>query len=102
MAISPLRSPSSRPELVVDEHPARVVGPVTQTELGFAGPLGRDRVQTVLPLYGGPVLLDPARLLRDASFSYVADVSGFVIGEHGAVWVGRMLTATVAGNSRRL
>jgi len=100
MTLSPLRPPSQRPTLITNEKGGRI-GP-NGTQVGFAGPLGRDRVITALPLGGGPVQLAPARLLHDGDFGYVVDLSGNVIGENAAVWVQRMLTATVAGDTRRL
>lgn len=100
--ISPLRGPSARPLILTDDKGGRIESPPTPTQPGIAGPLGRDRVITALPLGGGPVQLAPARLLHDGDFGYVVDLSGNVIGENAAVWVQRMLTATVAGDTRRL
>ena len=102
MALSPLRSPSARPEVLTDEHPGAVVNTLGY-QTGVTGkPLGRDRVIQTLPLAGGPQLLDPAKLLHDGDFGYVADRLGHVIGERAATWVGRMLSATVTGDTRRL
>jgi len=102
--LSPLRSPSARPELVTDQRPGQVVDTSGQVgQIGQVGtPLGRERVISALPLDGGPVLLDPARLLHDGTFGYVVDLSGNVIGEHAATWVARMLSATVTQDTRRL
>jgi hypothetical protein len=95
-----LRGPSARPSLITNSQGGRI-GP-NGTQVGIDGPLSAERVTTALPLAGGPTLLEPALVLRDAQMSYLADPQGNLIGEHNATWVDRLLPATVTGNTRRL
>ena len=101
--MSPLPT-SPRPELIVDQNPARFVDPSGQ-EQGPPQPqpsvLGRDRVQFTLRRKEGARLIQPARVLH-GSATYVIDTEGNLIGETNAVWVDRLLTATVTGDTRRL
>lgn len=95
-----LRAPSDRPTLITNSQGGRI-GP-NGTQVGFDGLISNDRVITALPLRDGPHLIEPALVLRDAQMSYVVDPQGNLIGEHGATWVDRLLTATVTANTRRL
>jgi len=95
-----LRTPSERPTLFTNERGGRL-GP-NGTQVGLAGTLTRNRVIAVLPLNGGPSLLDPALVLHDAGMSYLADPQGNLIGEHNATRVSRILPATVTLDTRRL
>ena len=98
----PLRPGSWRPELVVDENARWLYDPVSKTMVGFAGPLSRERVVTALPLeHGGPVLIDPQRVVSGADGFYLADPDGNLIGKDG-LWVMRMLYARKVEDTRRL
>ena len=46
---NPLQPGSWRPELLVDDRAFRLYDPTTKTLVGFAGPLGRERVLSALP-----------------------------------------------------
>jgi len=100
MALSPLRTPSERPTLVVNDWGGRI-GP-NGTQVGFDGSPTRDRVVSTLPNDNGPHLIDPPLVLRDSQMSYVADPQGNLIGEHNATWVDRLLPATTTWDTRRL
>jgi len=100
MALSPLRQPSERPTLFVNEQGGRI-GP-NGTQVGIDGPLSRNRVIATLPLDSGPHLLDPALVLRDSQMSYLVDPQGNLVGEHNATWVDRLLPATVTWDTRAL
>jgi hypothetical protein len=94
-----LRHPSDRPSVVVD--PADFgVGDPGSNFVGRAGPLGRERVMSALPLDPGPALLSPPTVVRDPGAAFLADPDGALIGE-AAVWVGRMLTARWTEDTRR-
>jgi len=100
MAIGPLRQPSPRPTLIVNERGGRI-GP-NGTQVGWDGPLGNERVTSALPLDGGPQLIEPALVLHDPNLNYLADPDGNLIGERNATWVDRLLPATITPDTRRL
>ena len=93
-----LRPLSPRPELLVGLT-APVEDPTDNSQVGFAGPVSRERCVTALPLNGtGPRLLGVATVIHDGF--YLADPSGNLIGESDAVWVSRMLTAERTEDTR--
>lgn len=96
-----LRAPSARPELVLDPRGARLEDPAALAQVGFDGPLGRQRVVETLPLAGGPCQLRAAVALHDHAVAYLGDPQGNLVGVSD-VWVGRLLIATKAGDTRRL
>jgi hypothetical protein len=96
----PLRTPSARPTVTIDEDRTRVVDNARITP-GWPGPLGRERVLFTLPLEPGPALLEPMLVLRDESVNNAADPAPLIVG-WPAVRVARMLTATVTQDTKRL
>jgi hypothetical protein len=96
----PLRTPSARPELVVNDRGGRI-GP-NGTQVGFDGPLGLERVVKVLPLINGPLQIDGGEVLHAADIGYVADPQDHMIGLRAPLWIDRLLLATVTWNTRRL
>lgn len=95
-----LRNPSDRPGLLVDWSGRPVGEKSTQTIVGWAGPFGRERVVSCLPLDPGGAVLPP-QVVVDWDGFYLADPDGNLIGEP-ALWVSRMLTAGVTQDTRRL
>lgn len=97
-----LRPVSARPELLVGDDGARIESP-SLTQVGLAGPLGRERVVfAVATNDSGPVLLAPYDAALQGDGALVADPSGNVVGTSGAVWVHRMLYAGKVADTRRL
>jgi hypothetical protein len=100
--MKPLRTPSDRPELVVDPRAYRVYDSPTDTSVGFQGPFGRARCLYALPVNESPqAWLAPHRVIHDNGGAYLADPEGNLIGMNG-VWVPRMLTARWTEDTRRL
>jgi hypothetical protein len=95
-----LRTPSARPELVVNDQGGRI-GP-NGIQTGFDGPLGLSRVIFTLPLVNGPVQIGAGEVLHASDIGYVSDPQDSLIGVRNGVWVDRLLTATVEWNTRRL
>jgi hypothetical protein len=100
-----LRPLSARPEVVVDSTaPALALVTDQTTQLAArAGPLGRDRVVSALPLNrnSGTRILKPPLVLRDNGDFVIVDPDGNVIGADG-IRVYRMLSATKTIDTRRL
>lgn len=96
-----LRSPSSRPSVVVDPAAFGVAIKPPPTIVGRDAPFGRERVMSALPLDPGPALLAPPTVVHDHGSVYLADPDGALIGEP-ALWVDRMLTARFVEDTRRL
>ena len=99
-----LRNLSARPQLVIDGPALRTVHDVvTQSDVGMPGPFGRERVVEALPSNKnrGAVQLAAAQVLHDAARCYLADPDGNLVGVD-AVWVHRMVSATVTRDTRRL
>ena len=96
-----LRTPSARPELVISNKRSGVNDPSSQTLVGFAGPLGRERLIAALPLGNGPGMLLKHNVVHDQDGMYLADPDGNLIGFAG-VWVSRMLTTRWTEDTRRL
>lgn len=97
-----LRALSERPELVVDDRGRPVVDPVP-TQVGFPGPLGRNRLVAALPLNKSghmPVQLEPWRALVDDRGLMIGDSAGTVLGT-AAVFVHRLVSATRSPQTRR-
>jgi hypothetical protein len=95
-----LRKLSARPELLVGLTPP-IADPTNATQVGIAGPVGRERVLFALPLggYMGPQQIAPMRVIHGGD--YLADPQGNFVGDRDWVWISRLLTATRAENTRR-
>jgi hypothetical protein len=93
-----LRSPSPRPELLLDQRSDAVQDPASLTQIGIAGPFGRARCLFALPL--AVAELSRGVLLKDQDGAMVADASGNVIGVD-RVYVHRMLSAGRTEDTRR-
>ena len=96
-----LRHLSTRPELVVDQGGQPNSDPQTTTIPGRAGPFGRARVVSALPLLDGPVTIVKPIALAAADGTLLADSANILLGTPG-VKVDRLLKATRAQNTRRL
>jgi len=97
-----LRTPSWRPEVLVDERGRRVTDGDGGT-VGIPGPLGRERVTTALPLNGsGPVQVAGPPVVHSNQLSYLADADGTLIGTVPPVWIHRLLPARWTEDTRRL
>lgn len=97
-----LRPVSPRPEIVVDDRSRRVED-AANSQLGLAGPLGRERCLYALPLNGsGPVQWAAAVAVRDHASSLLADTGLDLIGQDRGVWISRLLTARAVEDTRRL
>ena len=101
-----LRHLSARPTVIVDQHFNRIGDPATGTQVGMAGPFGRERVVFALPLNGsvntnaqfqGP----PPTVLVDNHGNYIAGPDDTLVGIKG-VWVARMMAARWTEDTRRL
>jgi hypothetical protein len=93
-----LRQPSPRPGLLLDTRSDAVQDPASLTQIGRAGPFGRERCLFALPL---PVTeLSRGVLLKDQDGAMVADAAGNVIGVE-RVYVHRMLSAGRVEDTRR-
>jgi hypothetical protein len=95
---------SLRPTLTVDERAGRVAEPVgsVRTFPGMSGTFGYFRLVTCLPTNGaGPVLVMQPLALGDGQ-SYLGDIDGNFVGEHGPQYIHRLLTARWTENTRRL
>jgi hypothetical protein len=95
---------SARPEIVVDNQGFRLSDPTDSSRVGIPGPFGRQRIVTAIPLNEaetGPVLLEPAMVLHDQQWFYLADPDGSMIGEPALI-VHRMLSARWTQDTRRL
>jgi hypothetical protein len=97
-----LRTPSLRPELVVNDQGGRIGE--NGTQVGFDAPPGLERVVFTLPLINGPTQVDGGEVLHASDIGYVGDAAQppNMIGQSGPVWIDRLLTATVEWNTRRL
>ena len=95
-----LRNLSARPTLLVDSFAFKVAD-ADGNLIGIAGPLGRQRLVSALPLADGPVTLEPAEVVHDADLAYLADPDGTLIGVPG-VRVARLLDARWVLDTRRL
>lgn len=93
-----LRNPSDRPGLLVDWDGRALGEKSTQTIVGWAGPFGRERLQSVLPMEG---MWLPAQAVVDWDGFYLADPDGNIIGEP-ALYINRILTVGVTPDTRRL
>lgn len=83
---------------VVSAFPAQ-----TQGSVGFPGTFGRNRMVTALPLNNdGPVKLRSPIVLADPQGNYLVDILNEFTGQQDAIWVHRLLTAVVTGDTRRL
>ena len=99
----PLRNLSWRPEILVDHHGARLQDPTDGSQVGIAGPLGRERVVFALPLnQTGPVQIAPHEWLRDEDSSQVADTSSAIVGRSAGLWISRLVYAYWTEDTRRL
>lgn len=110
---NPLRTPSARPELLLDQRAFRVVDPPTglpppptpqrqlQGTVGRPAQLGLSRVVPTLRLQDGPVLVQPPAVVHDNDLVYLADPDGNLIGVAG-IRVHRLVSATKVENTRRL
>jgi hypothetical protein len=96
-----LRQLSNRPELLRDEDSAHIIEQASETLVGTAGSLSRDKVVSALPLHGGPITVLAPIVLHDEDLAYLADPSGNLIGVPGIV-VHRMLSARWTEDTRRL
>jgi len=99
-----LRGLSPRPELVVGPFVGRLIGePNAATQVGIAGPLGRERCLEALPTNKtkGPVQVAAPLVLHDNMLGYLADPDGNVVGVAG-VFVHRLQYATKTRDTRRL
>ena len=104
-----LSSISQRPTYVVDERGRRVVDEAKpfpalpdQKTIGMMLALGGFRMVTALPTNeSGPVAVAPAVVFGSA-LAYLADVDGNLVGEHGAQFIHRMVSARWVENTRRL
>ena len=99
-----LRGLSPRPELVVGPFVGRLIGePNAATQVGIAGPLGRERCLEALPTNkaGGPVQIEAPRIIHDNRHGYLGDSDGNVVGVPG-VFVHRLKYATKTRDTRRL
>lgn len=95
---------SLRPTLTVDPNAGRVAEPVTaRTYPGMPGTFGQIRMVTALPTNGdGPVMVREPLVLGDL-LSYLGDpTDGSFVGEHGPLYIQRLLTARWTENTRRL
>lgn len=100
--MKPLRTPSARPELVVDPRAYTVLDPSDLTRVGLPGPFGRARCLYALPVNESPQQwLEPHKVVHDHDGAYLADPDGNLIGTNG-VWVARMLGARWTEDTRRL
>lgn len=106
---NPLRTPSARPELLLDQRGYRVVDPrfneptqfQQQGTVGRPAQFGLNRVVPVLRLKDGPVLVQPPVVVHDNDLVYLADPQGNLIGVAG-IWVHRLVSAAKVENTRRL
>lgn len=98
--MDPLRHPSSRPTVVVDDVNRRLVD-AERFGLGKQAPVGRGRMLLALPLDPGPALLRPPTVLHDDRQAYLADADASLVGFE-PVWVSRMLKANWVEDTRRL
>ena len=73
-------------EILVDDRAARAA------EVGSALPPPVMRIAAALPLAGGPCVVVPDVVVRDAGTGYVGDADGRLLGVPG-VRVARMLVA---------
>lgn len=96
-----LRQINNRPELVTDEASTNIIEQASETLVGRAGNLGRERVVCALPLDGGPVTVLTPIVVHDHNLAHLADPSGNLIGVPGVV-VHRMLSARWSEDTRRL
>jgi hypothetical protein len=98
----PLWPLSTRPDVVVDPFVTRTLDPSSQTNLGYPGPLGRNRVVVALPTMDpdGPQLLEMPQLVGDPSGFAIGDPQGNALGQPGLV-VHRLLTAMPTAETRR-
>jgi hypothetical protein len=100
--MKPLRTPSARPELVVDPRAYRIVDPSDLSTVGLHGPFGRERCQYAIPVNETPAQwLEPHKVVHDPGGAYLADPQGNLIG-HNGVWVPRMMSARWTEDTRRL
>jgi hypothetical protein len=106
------RTTSARPQLLVSPDPDRVVDAQrgsTSTQpaqmratVGRQAQFGRARMLTALPLNAdGPVQIYPPVVLA-SPLSYLVDPDGNFVGERGAGFVHRLLTARWVEDTRRL
>jgi hypothetical protein len=92
---------STRPELLLSPDPSRVVDAQSAT-VGRQAQFGRARMLTALPLNSdGPVQIFPPVVLG-SPLSYLIDPDGNFVGERGAGFVHRLLTARWVEDTRRL
>jgi hypothetical protein len=96
-----LRQLSSRPELLRDQDSHQIMEQTSETLVGWAGPLGRERIVSALPLGGGPVAIKAPTMVHDSNGASLADPDGNVIGEAGII-VHRMLSGRWTEDTRRL
>ena len=89
---------SPRPEIVVGGINA--VGD-TSSVIGIAGPFGRGRMVSALPLRQGPRLITAPVVVHDAGLGYIGDAQGAVIGSP-AIRVQRLVDAGTVSDTRRL
>jgi hypothetical protein len=95
-----LRSPSVRPEVLVDQQSGSTIDPAG-ARVGTPGPFGRDRLISALPTNKtAPVQLAAPQTLRDHAGCLIADPSGAVLGSPGA-WCHRMVHAGRTAATRR-
>lgn len=95
-----LRTPNSRPSVVIDPAAFGVADPA-RSFVGRPKPLGRERLLYALALDPGPALLRPPTVVRDPSVAQIGDISNDLIGRE-AVWVSRMLTVAPTEDTRGL
>ena len=97
-----LRNLSDRPELIIDPVRGRRVIGDAAFQLGIDAPrLGR-MVTALPPNKNGPVQLRAPMAIADGDGTLLADAGGNLVGESNALWVHRMLTATLTPDTRRL
>lgn len=109
MPTAKLSTVSGRNTLVLDERGRRVVDEAkpfpalpNQGSIGLALAFGGFRLVTALPTNdSGPVQVSPPVVFGNA-LAYLGDIDGNFVGEHGAQFIHRMVSARWVENTRRL
>ena len=95
------RTISGRPLIIVDDRAVHLVDE-KGNHIGWAGPLGRERVVFALLMGNGPQQIDPGVVLDGRDGAWLVDPDGFVVGEQSPFWCSRMLGARWTEDTRRL
>ena len=101
MAGTPLRTSSARPLFLVDARSSSVgLDTDPAVIVGMPGPWGRQRIVSAMMMNEPPRWIVPSLALKSRS-DFIGLPDGTLIGANG-LWCNRILSATIAGDTRRL